>query len=64
MFDRTKILASKFRLDNLANTNYQSQLDRISKGKIACAQTKIFSDSNKEDLRKRHSYSKKIKRNK
>ncbi len=64
MFDRAKVLASKFKLDNLANTNYQSQLDRISKGKIACAQTRFFSDSNKEDLRKRHSYSKKLKRNK
>lgn len=62
MFEKTKILASKFRLDSLAQTNYQIQLNRISKGKIAVAQTKIFSDSKKEDLEKRQSCSKKFKK--
>ena len=62
MFEKTKILALKFRLDSLMKTNYQSQQNRISKGKIAVLQTKVFSDSKKEDFRKKDSVQNVLKR--
>lgn len=62
MFEKSKILISKFRLDSLAKTNYIGQGGRISKGRIACAINTIYSDSKASDYKKKKGIQKQNKR--
>lgn len=52
MFEKTKILMQKFRMENLSKQNYQTQSNKITESKIRIMETKRFSDSNKQDLNK------------
>lgn len=52
MFEKTKILMQKFRMENLSKQNYQTQINKITESKIRIMETKRFSDSNKQDLNK------------
>ena len=64
MFEKTKILMQKFRMENLSKQNYQTQSNKITESKIRIMETKRFSDSNKQDLNKVNSkgYKKSIRK--
>lgn len=64
MFEKTKILMQKFRIENLSKQNYQTQSNKITESKIRIMETKRFSDSNKQDLNKVNSkgYKKSIRK--
>ena len=50
MFEKTKILIEKFKKENLVINNYQSQLERITNGKMAILKTVVYNDANKEKI--------------
>ncbi|MGN1269000.1 MAG: hypothetical protein ACI4U0_05875 [Candidatus Aphodocola sp.] len=64
MFEKTKILMQKFRMENLSKQNYQTQSHKITESKIRIMETKRFSDSNKQDLNRVNSkgYKKSIRK--
>lgn len=50
MYEKAKIFFQKFNAENLIKHNNETQLERITNGKMAVLKTVVYSDANKEKV--------------